>query len=384
MSTESHSAIEPLAPEWDELADRAGAMPWLRPGWVIAWRQAFGEGEARVLTLRKDGRLAAVLPMQRRLGELTSPSNWHTPAFGVLAEDQGAGEELLRGLFSLRVRRVTASMLSRREVDALGWERAARATGHRLRRRTLEHSPYVAIAGDWGAYERGLSSKFLSDLRRCRRRLEAEGRVSFTVEDGRDRLDELLEEGFAIEAAGWKGSQGTAIRSDPATHEFYRRVARWSAERGWLRLAFLRLDGRGLAFDYCLEDAGAHHLVKTGFDPAFRKFAPGMLLRQEMLQRAFSAGLASYDLGGADEPWKMRWTDTTRELVRLRTFAPSALGRLDWIAHAVGPPLVRQVGRAAQAVRPRREPSDGYVAERPGGAPGPGLAPAASSFAASA
>ena len=38
---------------------------------------------------------------------------------------------------------------------------------------------------------------------------------------------------------------------------FYRRVAAWAAERDWLRLAFLRLDGRPLAFDLALETAFA-------------------------------------------------------------------------------------------------------------------------------
>ena len=43
------------------------------------------------------------------------------------------------------------------------------------------------------------------------RLLAAEGRLSFEVEEGGERLDELLGEGFRVEAAGWKGLEGPAI-----------------------------------------------------------------------------------------------------------------------------------------------------------------------------
>ena len=55
--------------------------------------------------------------------------------------------------------------------------------------------------------------KLASELRRRRRRLEEEGRFSFEVVDGREQLPVLLDEGFAVEAAGWKGEQDKAISS---------------------------------------------------------------------------------------------------------------------------------------------------------------------------
>ena len=96
--------------------------------------------------------------------------------------------------------------------------------------------------------------------------------------DGRDGLDSLLTEGFAIESAGWKAAGGTAIVSRAETEGFYREVAAWAAQRGWLRLAFLRLDGRALAFEFAIEEGGVYYALKSGFDPAYRAFSPGTLL----------------------------------------------------------------------------------------------------------
>ena len=54
--------IDPrLAEEWDSLADRVGAPPWARPGWVEAWWNAFGSGESS-LTTSSGGGIAGVLP----------------------------------------------------------------------------------------------------------------------------------------------------------------------------------------------------------------------------------------------------------------------------------------------------------------------------------
>jgi CelD/BcsL family acetyltransferase involved in cellulose biosynthesis len=183
----------------------------------------------------------------------------------------------------------------------------------------------------------------VGEIRRRRRLLEAQGQLVVRVEDGRERLDELLAEGFHVEASGWKGAEGSAIIAQPQTHQFYREVARWGAERGILRLAFLRLNGHPLAFDLCLEDQGVHYLLKTGYDPAYGKLGPGILLRYEMLARAFANGFTSYEFLGADAPWKQRWTDTCRERMLFQAFAPSLTGTLEWAVITYGWSLAKRL-----------------------------------------
>ena len=342
LQIECHGRIEPLVEEWDDLADRANAPPWLRPGWIGPWRRAFPRGSLELLTLRREGRLAGLLPLERRFGALRSTSNWHTPAFGILAEDDVVMHELAQVLVSRARRRVALAFLASDDPALAACRAAFGAARYRLIVRTLERSPYVVVDGNWAAYEARRDGKLIRELRRRRRRLGEQGRLALEVVDGSEQLDERLEEGFRVEAAAWKGQRGTAITSAPATLRFYRDVAGWAARRGWLRLAFLRLDKHPLAFDYCLEDGGVHYLLKTGYDPAYRAFAPGMLMRQEMLARAFSIGLARYDFLGREEPWKMVWTDASRELSLLQAFAPSPLGLLEWAAFAFGRPVAKR------------------------------------------
>jgi CelD/BcsL family acetyltransferase involved in cellulose biosynthesis len=182
----------------------------------------------------------------------------------------------------------------------------------------------------------------MRELRRRRRRLGEQGAVALEVVDGRDRLDELLDDGLRVEALGWKGARGTAIASHRATRQFYRDVAHWAAARGWLRLAFLRLDGRAIAFDYAIEDGQVHYLLKTGYDPAYRAFAPGLQIREEMLARAFAGGLSRYEFLGDAADWKLEWANRARELELVQGFARSLPGAVDWAAFAFGRPLAKR------------------------------------------
>ncbi|MGH3017729.1 MAG: GNAT family N-acetyltransferase [Gaiellaceae bacterium] len=163
------------------------------------------------------------------------------------------------------------------------------------------------------------------------------------IEDGTDRLNELLDHGFRVEAAAWKGRAGTAIVSSPKTERFYRDVGCWAAQRGSLRLAFLNLDGRPLAFDFAVEEGARHYLLKTGYDPSYRALAPAMLLRYEMLGRAFELRLRSYEFGGAAEPWKLQWSTGLRERLRLQAFAGTPSGLVDWAAWTYGRSMAKRV-----------------------------------------
>jgi CelD/BcsL family acetyltransferase involved in cellulose biosynthesis len=108
-------------------------------------------------------------------------------------------------------------------------------------------------------------------------------------------------------------------------------------------MAFLRLDGQAIAFDYCLECNNVHYLLKTGYDPDFSAQGPGMILRSLMLERAFSIDIVTYEfLGtvqGFNNRWKLDWTEEWRERCRLLAFAPSVAGRFDWAVFAAGLPV---------------------------------------------
>jgi CelD/BcsL family acetyltransferase involved in cellulose biosynthesis len=343
IALETHDRVVPLAREWDDLADRLDASPFLRPGWIAVWCDAFASGSLAVIGIRRGGELVGVVPLCRRRGELRSASNEHSPEFGFLAADREVAAELARAVYAGNETTVRLDFIDRDDVGLQECKEIGEQQGYRNTERLRLRSPYLAIGRDWAEYTGRLARKPLYEAERRLRRLDEAGTVMLEVADGSERLEALLEQGFEIEASGWKGDQGTAITARPETRAFYSGVARWAAERGWLRLAFLRLDGRPLAFVLGLETGDAFYAVKEGFDPAFRRFGPGAVLRFRLLARAFSCGLRRYEFLGDAEPWKLEWTDSYRERVFFRAFAPSLLGLSKWTVHTHGYRLAKRM-----------------------------------------
>ena len=229
------------------------------------------------------------------------------------------------------------------ELDAL--RAAARAAGYTLLERPDERSPYVELSGSFDDYVATLDRHHVKETLRRRRRLEELGKVEFSVEDGSVRLDEQLAEGWPVEGSGWKRESGTAIDSQPDTLGFYTEIAHWAAGRGTLRLAFLRLDGRAIAFELALEDNDVYAILKGGFDVDLRKYGPGGLITYDELSRAFERGLTRYEFLGTDEAYKTVWTPAVHERRVLQAFARTPAGMLERAAYLHARPLARRLLR---------------------------------------
>ncbi|HEX9104368.1 MAG TPA: GNAT family N-acetyltransferase, partial [Polyangia bacterium] len=188
------------------------------------------------------------------------------------------------------------------------------------------------IARGLSELDRQLGSKFRGNLRRRAKKLAAEvGPLALERVDGAGltaiELDALLDEGFALEAAGWKGDAGTAIGCVPSLRARYAALAHAFAARGELACYFLRAGARRVAFHFALADADTYYLFKPGFDPALAGYGLGHLLVDAVARDLIARGLSELDFLGDDMPWKRDWTDRARAHSFRYLFAPTPRGR---------------------------------------------------------
>jgi CelD/BcsL family acetyltransferase involved in cellulose biosynthesis len=326
------------ATAWEELAERENAAPFARPGWFEAWATAFGE-PVELLTTETNRRLTGVLPYVRTAAVVRSATNAHTPASGLLVEDEIAARDLAGRLFSLGGR-ISLGYLD--DASASIFRDAARDTGRLVITRPLAYRLFLELEGPWESFEGGLPARLVRDVRRRRRKLEELGEVTLEIADGSERLEELLAEGLRLEASGWKAAEGTAIVSAQDTQRFYESIARWSAEHGWLRLFFLRVGGRPIAFQLALQHDRTHYFLKGGYDPDDSAYSPGKLLLHATLAHALESGLRRYELMGDVEPWKLEWTKAMETRVSLDAYPRTPRGLAGYLARAHLRPLVRR------------------------------------------
>lgn len=357
-----HRSLGEIASDWEALCDRTSASPFGRPEWFGTMLGAFmATASPALFASYSGGQLTGVLPLVADRGRAQSITNTHTPSFGAVAGGGLAVAALAEAAARAGFHQIDLSYLDRNGLTADAAELAATAAGYRVVARAAGESPYVSLEGSWEDYEARLSRKLVKEVRRCRRRLAERGEVRLDVLDGAAGLPELLEDGFRLEASGWKLDRGAAIAGRPARVAFYTRIAEWAAARGTLRLVFLRVGGRAVAFDFCLEEGGAMYALKGGFDPEFREFGPGMICTYDSLAYAHARGLRRYEFLGASDPYKLRWTNEVRPRVHLQAYAQNARGTGAYLRQ-------QKVGPQLTAVRAR-------VRDR--GAP-PAAAPAAS------
>ena len=338
---ETHSSLDPISAEWEALAVRLGAPPFERPGWFSAWLEGFGDDGLSIITLRRDGTLAGVLPVLAKRGTVISATNWHTPGFEPVAVDIEAETSLFEALFAGSPRRVDLSFLSPESALRLRDAGAGRGFATRV----IARSPYIEIDQPWDAYWEGLSRNHRGNVRRRRRRLEELGVVELEMFEGGEGLGERLDESFRLEAASWKGERGTAIAASSQTRVFYECLCEWAAEAGLLRLGVLRLDGRMIAFHLSLETDEAHYLLKLGYDVDLASVSPGTVLTAAMVKHSFDAGLRRCEFLGDDEPYKLRWTEDCHQFVQGQSFAHTPAGLIDQIAQTKGRAIARRLTR---------------------------------------
>jgi len=355
------SELGPLADEWDELA-LAAETPFMTHAWLRAWWSGFGQGDPIWLVLQdEDGSLRAGAFMQKSGGRLAAAANVHSGDWNGLARDERSRAELWTAIAETGASRVHMLGLPEQAEGTQALRDTLALAGYDVVAVPGPFCPWLELPSSWDELMGGVSASLRSQVGRRRRGLEKQGSLSFRTVAGGEGFGAELETFLELEASGWKGESGTAILSHPATARLYREFARAAAEKGWMRLHFLELDGKPVAADYGCAFAGRAVLLKTGFDETYRRLSPGLLLRAEVLRSSIEEGLLHCDFLGEADLSKTRWTSEVR--ARTRIFAYRGAARPGYLYRRTLRPLLKS------AVRTGARPVRRQGVQLPGRAP---------------
>ena len=187
--------------------------------------------------------------------------------------------------------------------------------------RSAQPYPRILLHEGWRNPESQVNSGRRSDLRRAVRNAEKIGPLSYQIlSPTPSQLGPILEEALEVEAANWKGSEGSAIAYDKLRGPFYRHYAAAASAAGILRLCFLRVGSKAVAMQFAIECSGGFWLLKIGYREEFAKCSPGMLLIAETIRYAASGGLVSYEFLGNADNWTRIWTQDEIQTVTIRAY----------------------------------------------------------------
>jgi CelD/BcsL family acetyltransferase involved in cellulose biosynthesis len=322
----NYEAFLDLEPVWNNLVEAAGIdHPFLSHEWVRTKWECFGEGKELHILLVKDGtEPIAIAPLMVSHGrmyglkvrQIESIGNIHTQRFDFIVAR--SARQAYRAIWKhllhendrwdvLQLCQLPAGSRTLEELSKL-----AAGDGFLTGLWHSGDSPYLPLPGTWESYMKSLNAKHRANLRNRLKRLSRLGEVAVETIESVEHVAGALTDGLRLEAAAWKRNAGTAICCRPELRLFYTKLAERVAKRGWLRLYFLTVDHRRIAFHYSVCWRDKLYLLKPGYDPAYAPYSPSNLLCNMVLHDAFDRGLAEYDFLGAAEPWKLEWTRETK------------------------------------------------------------------------
>jgi hypothetical protein len=315
--------------EWWDAQPVARQVPFMNSNLLACWQEGFDEPGSRrhVMLLYRDAELVAGLPFYAAGGRLRTPGRAHADSIDVVAvPDSDVADHLPGWLDKVSIAHLYRFREESHLVEAV-------ETHSRWSIPLVLKSPYVDLTQGIEKVRSGFSKEFARTLRRRRRRLEELGPVTYVDHPAPADLEAVLNEGFRLEAEGWKGKEGTAVLNQPTHDRWYRSVAEVAQERGWLKLSALYLDDRMVAFRYDLEYADRRYGQISSYDECPDvNFSTGSLLLELALEQSAADGLGTYEFGYGSHPWKYNWTSQERRLYDILVVGSGIGGRLVSIA----------------------------------------------------
>jgi CelD/BcsL family acetyltransferase involved in cellulose biosynthesis len=285
-----------LLAEWDVLAAAASeSNPFAERWYMEAALAALGSDNVRIAAIQDDALIGIMLLIaQSRYAGLPLPhvQNWlnHNAFLGTPLVRKNAERQfwaaLLRhfdetpdsGLFlHLNALTVDGPVVAALE-DVCSDDKRRFAMVHCEERALLERG--LSPDAYWETNVRGKKRK---ELRRQHKRLAEEGALTFERSDGSVALDRWIDDFLALEMAGWKGQNGSALDCADDTRALFRAALHGAAAAGKLELLAHYLDGRPIAMLVNFVTPPAAFSFKTAFDENFARYSPGVLLQFENL-----------------------------------------------------------------------------------------------------
>ena len=339
--------IEQIFADWTTLCEEgASNEPFFRPEWFAAFVKNF-EAKVILLTVRREGKLRAVLPLMLRKGtlhgvpvrKLQAVFNLQTQRFDLIhGADETERQEIIKILWQEIKKQPKWDVLEMRLVKKDSWLNdlltLAASENHQTGIWQMDGAPFVTLPKGKDKEKlidehfKGLKKHFRQELKRRLRRLKELGRVEFVLTRG--YRTELMQKYFELEAQSWKGESGTAVLCDQKAVGLHDDFARAVAAYDALFIYELKLDGKPIAISINIRYDQKTIFWKTSFDEKYARYSPGNLVIQEFLGDCIRHGASELDMLSPATDYKKVWASGEREHAAFYVFRRGIIGNMLW------------------------------------------------------
>lgn len=297
-------ASAPCADEWRALAvGAAEPNPFYHPAILgPALRHLEGGAGVRLIEARDQGGvLIGLIPVLTKAHHaryrVTHSANWMHGQCFFGAPLMQAGTEAQAWAAILRQlddADTAGNFLHLEALDADGpvaaaLERLCAMQGRGCKRIASHERAMLRSSLDADAYwEIHVRAKKRKEIRRLINRLAELGHVTHRRLANEDDASQWAEDFIALEGAGWKGAEGTALGNARETRAFFRDAIASAAHDGLLDMLRIDMDGAPIAMLVNFRLGRGAFSYKIAFDEKFARFSPGILIEIDNLRAALA------------------------------------------------------------------------------------------------
>lgn len=318
---DSLSKLDEIVSEWDELLiESQQRSPMLSYAWVTSYIQhRLDDSQGWFVALaRVNNRLVGVLPIivtpKKVLGVnrplLSSPNDNHTLGGDILLAENisvevmqciiRSVERYSSGYSVLKLSRVVERSPTASKWPVVGSLRSVKkfnGIGY-----------YYPVSGDFDEYFSSFSKKHRGNIRRAFSNLDKQSPLKFSIVNDKEFNSDSFEEFIDLEASGWKGREGSAIKCSKELMGFYQTLSKKLARSGFLRWEFLRNEsGITLAANLSIQFGSTVTIWKLAYDEEYNRFSPGSQLFKMLLEEGYNnADIDEFNLM-SDTKWQKSW-----------------------------------------------------------------------------
>ena len=318
-----------LEPEWQRLASACLTTTVFQTfEWNAAWWKHFGNRQGRrlrIVTFRDPaGVLVGLAPLMtafwyatplRRLSFLGTGTSDYLDILAAPGWEQSAAESLYGYLEKTGGWQI-ADFQQLREGSLLRAHlppNAGRLTAQDI---LGEACPYLTLPDTWEQLLQGLGKKTRANVGYYDRALSKVYEVAAGPVTDEAELDDELTCLFELHGRRWNQRWLPGVFAGKRVQAFHRDAARRLLRQNWLRLFYLRLDGVTQASLYCFGYGDRLCYYQGGFEPTLARLSLGTVLTARAIQTAIAEDRNVFDFLRGDEPYKAKWTGTSRHNLR--------------------------------------------------------------------
>lgn len=310
-----------FADEWRRLHEVApDATPFQSWEWLSTWWKHLGRGRPLAIVAYEDDTPLCAMA-------LTESSYRHTPL--KLLQWMGAPQSDYNDFVGERRREECARAFMRFLTEKRGGRvcdlsdvraetAALLASSLDLQACDAQPCALLPLPETQEELNRALSGNLRATIKKRMRQLAADFEmVQFSTVESAQDLPQGMDDLFRLHTARLRARGEKGAFANESVRAFHREVAAKSLELGKLRLHRLTVNGECRSALYCFRHADTVYYYLGGFDPAFGRYSPGVLILNFAIRSALDEGARNFDFMRGEEDYKARWSAVFRDNHRL-------------------------------------------------------------------